>query len=152
MFEMDDLPYKPGKSPAEIEEGARREWQAELKKREAAAKRKATREANAKRRPATTTRKQMAKAGSHPVKPMPKMHTPGDQPRGPDGRWIKVGKAVWSGTKATGRAAKHVLFGTAAIVGGTVAAAQSGHRIVKKSMSKKRSSVKRKRVIRRRRK
>jgi hypothetical protein len=130
MFEMDDMPYKPGKSPAEIEEGARREWQAELKKREIAAKRKATRDANAKRRPptarqTTVKRTQTARAGNRPVKKLPPMRTPGGQPRDSRGRWVKVGAALWSGTKAT-------VKGTVKAVKGTAKAVGKAHKTVKR--------------------
>ena len=114
MFEMDDMPYKPGKSPAEIEEGARREWQAELKKREAAAKHKSTRDANAKRRPPTAretttraTKKQTARAGSRPVKKLPPMRASGEQPRDRLGRFArKTGAVLWGAAKGTVKAVK----------------------------------------------
>jgi hypothetical protein len=121
MFEMDDLPYKSGKSPAERAEGAKREWEAELKKRAASEKRQATRAANTKRRPTTVKRTQTARVGSRPVNKLPPMCTPGEQPRDNLGRFASK----------TGQVLKGAIFGTAHVVGGTVAAAQVGYKTVK---------------------
>lgn len=130
---MDDMPYKPGKSPEEIAEGAKREWEAELKKREAAEKRRATRAANAKKRPPTTrqtttraTKKQTGRVGSRPVKKLPAYRLPGEQPRDSLGRFASYGAAVWRGTKAVARGTRRAVKATAKTV-------KSTHRAIKQS-------------------
>jgi len=120
---MDDLPYKPGKSPQELEEGARREWEVELKKRESADKRRLTRVRNAKKStstrrgsPATQSRTGKTK---RPVKSLPPM---AGQPRDHLGRFArKAGAVLWGATKATGR-----------VIKATVKGVKSAHKTVKR--------------------
>jgi len=142
---MDDLPYKPGMSPAERELAALREELAKEKARNA--KLQAARKRSTAKKTTTVKRAQTAQPARRPVKQLPPLKLPGeDQPRDRLGRFARK----------TGSVLKGALFGTARVVGGTIAAAQSGHKTVKRVLRKKRANgskvglVKSKRVRRRR--
>lgn len=122
----EDMPIKP-----EVEVQWLKDEVAELKKELAEQKRSAPprrRKAPVKRPPTareTTTRatkKQTAHAGNRPVKKLPPMRTPGEQPRDSFGRFArKTGAVLWGAAKGTVKAVKS-----------TAKAAQSAHKTVKR--------------------
>jgi hypothetical protein len=123
---MDDMPYKPGMSPEEIAEGARREWEEEQKKRarRRTAKPPSQRKPTATRRTSGTFRAQTAKTAKRPVKRLPPLGSKqAVQPRDRLGRFASK---VWAGTKMA-------VKGTARVVGGAVKTARKAHKTIKRA-------------------
>jgi hypothetical protein len=113
MFEMEDLPMKARQRdlnkpipPKRLSQGKR-----ELMSKPFPPRRMPP---TARQTTARATKKQAARVGSRPVKKLPPMRTPGEQPRDSFGRFArKTGAVLWGAAKGTVKAVK----GTAKAVG-----------------------------------
>jgi hypothetical protein len=109
-LEMEDLPMKTAPVKPTVH------------KKRTVAKRPPTARQTTEKRKGKVVRSQTAKATSaRPKKALPTYRLPGEQPRDRMGRFASK----------TGQVLKGAIFGTAHVVGGTVAAAQHGYKTVK---------------------